>query len=380
MKTPKYSPEESLERIKLVMKYDMSKTATENKLYEQKENNKNSFFNPNQPSSKKVTPSKSNEKGREIGDLGDINKVRYLNPNILSIKPGMKVDFDYVEAVSKFIYDNRHGLIDIAAFGTAFIPLVGPFISIGLELGNAALYASEGDNYNAGLATAFALIPAGQLIRRIPAIKKLGRNGMAKLLKKARNPKLAKTLSENEKEVLESINKNSKWVRLTAARQLVISSFSKLMDKLTLRGFVKFMMKWKRNNKIKYALTNMTIQLGGIYYTYDKLADMLGISQDGKDTKPKISSQEQKQLEQSFKTEKPKIKEETEKMISNNLTSDESLLELQKIMDNSLKQDILSEKPIASQPPVGSGTIDTTRRANRPGGTPTPSPDEGVLN
>jgi hypothetical protein len=374
----KYNHQESLDRIRLLMKYDMSKTATENILYEQTQNNKNSFFLQNQQAGKKPTT----EKGKipnikpdmgEIGDLGDINKVRYLK------KVESPTTF---EDVGKFIYDNRHGLIDIAALGAAFIPLVGPFISLGLELGNAALYASEGDKYTAGLSLAFTLIPAGQLIRRIPAVKQLGRNGLVTLLKKAKNPKLVKTLSKTETKALEEINKNSKWVMKTATTKLVISSFSKLMDKLTLRGFVKFMMKWKRNNKIKYALINTTIQLGGIYYTYNQLADMLGISEDGKDTKPKVSLQKQKQLEQSFITEKSKIKEEIEKTISNDLTDDKSLLELQKLMDNSLKQDTSSKTPIVSEPPVSSGSIDTSRRviqpgrtsgtsggANRPGGT-----------
>jgi hypothetical protein len=31
MVQPKYSPEESLERVKLMMKYDLTKTSTENK-------------------------------------------------------------------------------------------------------------------------------------------------------------------------------------------------------------------------------------------------------------------------------------------------------------------------------------------------------------
>jgi hypothetical protein len=31
MVQPKYSPQESLERVKLMMKYDLSKTSTENK-------------------------------------------------------------------------------------------------------------------------------------------------------------------------------------------------------------------------------------------------------------------------------------------------------------------------------------------------------------
>ena len=346
MKYTVESGAKSVDRVLYLMSYDMNKTATENVLYEQTQNNKNSFFLQNQPSGKKPT----NTKG--------------MIPGFEKVKSSItQEDFE------KFVYENRHGLIDIAALGAAFIPLVGPFISLGLELGNAALYASEGDKYTAGLSLAFTLIPAGQLIRRIPAVKQLGRNGLVTLLKKAKNPKLVKTLSKTETKALEEINKNSKWVMKTATTKLVISSFSKLMDKLTLRGFVKFMMKWKRNNKIKYALTNMTIQLGGIYYTYNQLADMLGISQDGKDTKPKVSLQKQKQLEQSFIAEKPKIKEELEKTISNDLTDDKSLLELQKLMDNSLKQDTSSKTPIVSEPPVSSGSIDTSRRVIQPGRT-----------
>jgi hypothetical protein len=333
---------DALNKTLLMMRYDLSKTLNENLVDEQTQNNKNSFFLQNQPSGKKPT----NTKG--------------MIPGFEKVKSSItQEDFE------KFVYENRHGLLDIAAIGAAFIPLVGPFISLGLELGNAALYASEGDKYSAGLALAFTLIPGGQ----IPAVRKLGRNGLEALLKKAKNPKLVKTLSKIEAEALEQINKNSKWVVKTATTKLVISSFSKLMDKLTLRGFVKFMMKWKRNNKIKYALTNMTIQLGGIYYTYNQLADMLGISQDGKDTKPKVSLQKQKQLEQSFIAEKPKIKEEIEKTISNDLTDDKSLLELQKLMDNSLKQDTSSKTPIVSEPPVSSGSIDTRRRVIQPGRT-----------
>lgn len=339
MKQPKYSPEDSLERIKLVMKYDMAKTATENGLYEQKENNKNSFFLQNQSSGKKTTPNQPNEKGGihsikpsmgEIGDLGDINKVRYLNP---------KVDFDYDEDVSKFIYDNRHGLIDIASIGTAFIPVVGPFISLGLELGNAALYASEGDNYTAGLATAFALIPGGQLIRRIPAIKKLGRNGMAKLLKKARDPKLAKTLSEIEKEVLESINKNSKWVRLTAARQLSKKMVYSIVSKIKLPQLVKLVYSLSKKYPKTYNITSMGLQIGGIWYSYDKLAEIYGIKPKSPETDKKNKTQPTpKELELEFDKNKDKMTEVIIKDLTGGLTDEELNLKFQKSLSDTKRE------------------------------------------
>jgi hypothetical protein len=318
MKQPKYSPEESLERIKLVMKYDISKTATENGLYEQKENNKNSFFLQNQPLGKKVTPSKSNEKGKQ--------------PSMML--PGEEaLPYGKLEDVSKFIYDNRHGLIDIAAIGTAFIPVVGPFISLGLELGNAALYASEGDNYTAGLATAFALIPGGQLIRRIPAIKKLGRNGMAKLLKKVRNPKLAKTLSEIEKEVLESINKNSKWAKLTAAQQLSKKMAYYTISKIKLPQLVKLVYSLSKKYPNTYNITSIGLQIGGIWYSYDKLAEIYGI----KPKSPKVNKQNKsqidpKELELKYNENKDEIDKQIIESLTGGLTDEEKNLKFQKYL------------------------------------------------
>jgi hypothetical protein len=68
----KYNPQESLERIKLIMKYDMSKTATENILYEQTQNNKNSFFLQNQQVGKNL-----------LIKNHQLKKVKYLVLNLV---------------------------------------------------------------------------------------------------------------------------------------------------------------------------------------------------------------------------------------------------------------------------------------------------------
>ena len=131
--------------------------------------------------------------------------------------------------IYKFIDEHKHGLIDIAAIGFLLLGPVGAAISLGLELANSALYLSEDDPYMAGFSLAFALIPGGEMIAKIPAVKKLGRDGLAKLLKKARiqDAKFTKT----ELEALEQINKNKKWLKLTAAKEaskiLVQSTFKK---------------------------------------------------------------------------------------------------------------------------------------------------------
>jgi hypothetical protein len=211
------------------------------------------------------------------------------DPN--NLRDAMKRQEEYNSNVFKFIDENKHGLLDIAAIGTSFIPVVGPFISIGIELGNAALYASEGDNYTAGLSLAFSLIPAGQLIRRIPAVKKLGRNGLALLLKKANNPKTVKVLSQAEKEVLEQSNKNSKWISRTATKELSKKVTNGLVSKMNLPQLVKFIYSFSKKYPKTFNITNFGLQFGGIWYSYDKLAEIYGLKNKSKEIKDKSKPQ-----------------------------------------------------------------------------------------
>jgi hypothetical protein len=304
MKYTVESGAKSVDRVLYLMSYDMNKTATENVLYEQTQNNKNSFFLQNQPSGKKPT----NTKG--------------MIPGFEKVKSSItQEDFE------KFVYENRHGLLDIAAIGAAFIPLVGPFISLGLELGNAALYASEGDKYSAGLALAFSLIPGG----KIPAVRKLGRNGLEALLKKAKNPKLVKTLSNAEKEALEQINKNSKWVRLTAAQQLSKKMVYSIVSKIKLPQLVKLVYSLSKKYPKTYNITSIGLEIGGIWYSYDKLAEIYGI----KPISPEVNKQNKsqinpKELELKYNENKDKIEEQVSESLTGGLTDEEKNLKFQK--------------------------------------------------
>jgi hypothetical protein len=78
-----------------------------------------------------------------------------------------------------------HTIATIFAIGAAFIPVVGPFISAGIGLADAALYYKEGDNKAAGLTAAFSMLPfAGKVVSKIPGVKELGAKGMAALASK----------------------------------------------------------------------------------------------------------------------------------------------------------------------------------------------------
>ena len=300
-----------LNKILLFMQYDMSKTYSEN-LQEQ-------------PDSKMPF---------------QIEKFGYRQGDPETLGPALEKQQQAIHDVTEY----KHGILQVAALGAFLIPLVGPFLSLGLELADASLYYKEGDKYMAGLTLAFAAIPGAQLALRIPAVKKITKQGLVKILKfMEAGPKSKIVLNQSEKEGAEQIAKNSKWISYISTLNLVKSSFSILLKKLPLRSFIKFMMKWKSNNKIKYAIGQTTIQIGGIMYTYDKLAEMLGISPKGEDVPPKATVQKRQQLEQAFKVEKPKTEKQVLETINKNLTDEGSLAELQKLMNESLMENIMSK-------------------------------------
>lgn len=100
-----------------------------------------------------------------------------------------------------------HTIATIFQIGTAFIPAVGPFISAGIGLADAALYYKEGDKNAAGLTAALSMLPfAGKIVSKIPGVKQLGSKGMALLASKL--SKGAKLVGE-ELSMFESIAKNA---------------------------------------------------------------------------------------------------------------------------------------------------------------------------
>jgi hypothetical protein len=77
-----------------------------------------------------------------------------------------KANREMVQALSKFWDEHKHEIIDVASIVVLFIPVAGPFISAGLELVNAGLYYSEGDEMMAGFSALLAVVPGGMAIRR----------------------------------------------------------------------------------------------------------------------------------------------------------------------------------------------------------------------
>lgn len=133
-----------------------------------------------------------------------IEKFGYSYDKPETFGPALKRQQEFLKEI------DPHSQLVIASIATAFIPLIGPFISSGLMLADAALYASEGDTKNAGLNFMFALLPGvGSVIRKIPVIDRLGKKGMQVLSNKLINNT---RLSQIESEVINSIKNNKEFI------------------------------------------------------------------------------------------------------------------------------------------------------------------------
>ena len=134
--------------------------------------------------------------------------------NAIANATGIRSDKDY-ERVNKMLDDalpkgkiDPHTLMTVLAIGTAFIPVVGPFISAGIGLADAAMYYKEGDKTSAGVTAAFSMIP---FIGKIPGVKELGSKGMALLGSKL--AKGIKVFSPAETKILNTIKQNEAVIK-----------------------------------------------------------------------------------------------------------------------------------------------------------------------
>lgn len=97
-----------------------------------------------------------------------------------ALRSGAEKQREYIQSV------DPHTLALILGIGSAFIPIIGPFVSAGIGLADAALYAKEGDSKTAGMVAMFSLLPGvgGIISKTIPGIKTLGVKGMSALASK----------------------------------------------------------------------------------------------------------------------------------------------------------------------------------------------------
>ena len=151
-----------------------------------------------------------------------------------------------------------HTLLTIGAIGTAFIPVIGPFLSTALAATDAAFYYNEGDKKSAGITAAFAMLPfIGPVVSKIPGIKQLGSKGMAALASKIGK---GKALTKAEIELTNAIKNFQPQIQ---------QELSKTAPKL--KKIIKDIEVYKPNFIKKYGEAEYNFELAG--YLYDDAAD-----------------------------------------------------------------------------------------------------------
>jgi hypothetical protein len=133
-----------------------------------------------------------------------------------------------------------HTIATIFAIGTAFIPVVGPFISAGIGIADASLYYKEGDKKTAGLTAVLSMLPfVGSVVSKIPGVKQLGAKGMALLASKL--SKGVKNLTNVETEIVKSLKANEQLINkeLSAASN-TLGGLTESLNKLNPQYIERF--------------------------------------------------------------------------------------------------------------------------------------------
>jgi len=112
-----------------------------------------------------------------------------------------------------------HGITMAFQIASAFIPVVGPFISAGIGLMDAAQYYKEGDKKTAGLTAMFSILPGvGAVVNKIPGIKQLGTKGLSLLASKL--GKGVTKFTPIEQQVIAGIKTNEQLVKSELNNQI----------------------------------------------------------------------------------------------------------------------------------------------------------------
>jgi hypothetical protein len=142
---------------------------------------------------------------------------------------------------------DAHTLLTISQIGTAFIPLVGPFISAGIGLADASLYYKEGDTKTAGLVGVFSLLPGmGSLVSKL-GIGKLGSKAMAEIGKKigigtkltAGETQMVNNIAKYKALIQSEINKLGQNAGINVAKQNVKKQLTRQAVKTKVVNVVK---------------------------------------------------------------------------------------------------------------------------------------------
>jgi len=151
------------------------------------------------------------------------------------------------ELVNTIINIDPHTRNMILGLSSAFIPVVGPFISAGIGFYDAKQYYDEGDTKTMGMIVMFSIIPGISAIKTaIPLVKKLGEKGMVLL-----GTKLSKGVKIVNPEEIQIVNSIRKY------RPLIQQEINKKVNELSIMAAKNNLKKQIIKQNITKGATNL---------------------------------------------------------------------------------------------------------------------------
>jgi hypothetical protein len=197
-----------------------------------------------------------------------------------------KENRELVQGVVDFYKKYNHEVNMVLGIGAFFIPFVGPAISSGIGLMDAAQYYNEGDTKMAGMVGMFSLLPGvGSIVSKIPGVKTLGAKGMSELAKKL----TLGTKITNPTEI-EVVSKMAKYKDLIKAE----------MEKIGKDATITAARKGVQKNIVRKNVANKALGTGASIAGYGGLGVAYSMGYDKLTGKPK-------QDINTFKKSKPEV-------------------------------------------------------------------------
>jgi hypothetical protein len=174
-------------------------------------------------------------------------------------------------AAENWYKQNSHTVNTVLQIGSAFIPVIGPFISAGIGLADAKKYYDEGDTKTAGLIGVFSMIPGvGGLSSKL-GLGKWTSKALGEIGKKI---SLGSKLSPIEVQVVN---------RVTQYKQLIQSEMAKISESATIQSGKNVAKKQIAKSNVIKGVKKIGSELGtyaGAGYVYNKGYDKINGKQE----------------------------------------------------------------------------------------------------
>lgn len=235
----------------------------------------------------------------------------------------------YKKDLKKWDFDNSvHDFFTILQVGSLLIPVVGPAISAGLGVGEAALFYQEGDEFMAGLMLIFSVIPgAGKLVPEFMSLNKASKTRISKFI---RSGSKTTKITPKEKEVVKKLVQQQSKLKLFGGLAKLFIRFRTMIHKMNPFTFVRFANIMMKKYPPLKSILGEGMMFGGVF---------LGWGQIYKKIEETKNKEEQKKLEAQIKQKQMQIAKQLEN------PTDQQALALEGVNSEKLEKDMCAAFP-----------------------------------